>query len=132
MGSPCSPIRATAAAGTLRTLNPEVVAGRNLDIFVYQALVDGQVPCSNHSDVLKWLGAAGFKVNPEWKPCGSVQEVMDFCQEWEDRRQELNYEIDGVVVKVDSIPLQQDMGKPPSSPAGRWPASFARNRPPRW
>lgn len=107
-----------AAAGTLRTLNPEVVAGRNLDIFVYQALVDGQVPCSNHSDVLKWLGAAGFKVNPEWKRCGSVQEVMDFCQEWEDRRQELNYEIDGVVVKVDSIPLQQDMGETSKFP--RW------------
>lgn len=107
-----------AAAGTLRTLDPGVVAGRNLDVFVYQALVDGQVPCRNHSEVLKWLGAAGFKVNPEWKRYGSVQEVMDFCQEWEDRRQELNYEIDGVVVKVDSIPLQQDMGETSKFP--RW------------
>ena len=107
-----------AAAGTLRTLDPGVVAGRNLDFFVYQALVDGQAPCANHSEVLKWLREAGFKVNPEWKRCGSIQEVMDFCQEWRDGRQKLNYEIDGVVVKVDSILLQQDMGATSKFP--RW------------
>ena len=107
-----------AAAGTLRTLDPGVVAGRNLDVFVYQALVDGQVPCRSHSEVLKWLRAAGFKVNPEWKRCGSVQEVMDFCREWEERREALDYEIDGVVVKVDSILLQQDMGATSKFP--RW------------
>ena len=107
-----------AAAGTLRTLDPGVVAGRNLDIFVYQALVDGQVPRRNHSGVLEWLEDAGFKVNPRWKRCASVREVMEFCQEWEKRRQELNYEIDGVVVKVDSILLQQDMGATSKFP--RW------------
>ncbi len=107
-----------AAAGTLRTLDPGVVAGRNLDIFVYQALVDGQVPRRNHSEVLEWLEDAGFKVNPRWKRCASVREVMEFCQEWEKRRQELNYEIDGVVVKVDSILLQQDMGATSKFP--RW------------
>lgn len=107
-----------AAAGTLRTLNPKVVAGRNLDVFLYQALVDEQVPCRNHSEVLKWLGAAGFKVNPEWKRCSSVQEVMDFCRLWEGKREDLDYEIDGVVVKVDSIPLQQDMGETSKFP--RW------------
>ena len=107
-----------AAAGTLRTLDPGVVAGRNLDLFVYQALVDGQAPRRNHSEVLDWLKEAGFKVNPEWKRCGSVQEVMDFCQEWQDRRQALNYEIDGVVVKADSIVLQQDMGETSKFP--RW------------
>lgn len=111
-----------AAAGTLRTLDPGVVAGRNLDIFVYQALVDGQVPRRNHSEVLEWLKKAGFKVNPEWKRCGSVQEVMDFCREWEERRQELNYEIDGVVVKVDPILLQQDMGETSKFP--RWAVAY--------
>ena len=111
-----------AAAGTLRTLDPGVVAGRNLDIFVYQALVDGQVPRRNHSEVLEWLKEAGLKVNPEWKRCGSVQEVMDFCREWEDRRQQLNYEIDGVVVKVDSILLQQDMGETSKFP--RWAVAY--------
>ena len=72
-----------AAAGTLRTLDPGIVAGRNLDFFVYQALVDGEVPRRNHSEVLKWLEEAGFKVNPHWKRCASVQEVIDFCQLWE-------------------------------------------------
>ena len=107
-----------AAAGTLRTLDPGVVAGRNLDIFLYQALVDGQAPRRNHSEVLDWLKEAGFKVNPEWKRYGSVQEVMDFCREWQDRRQALNYEIDGVVVKADSIVVQQDMGETSKFP--RW------------
>ncbi len=107
-----------AAAGTLRTLDPGVVAGRNLDIFVYQALVDGQAPRRNHSEVLDWLKEAGFKVNPEWKRYGSVQEVMDFCRKWQDRRQALNYEIDGVVVKADSIVVQQDMGETSKFP--RW------------
>lgn len=107
-----------AAAGTLRTLDPGVVAGRNLDIFVYQALVDGQVPRRNHSEVLDWLKEAGFKVNPDWKRCASVQEVIDFCRLWEGKRENLDYEIDGVVVKVDSIPLQQDMGETSKFP--RW------------
>ena len=107
-----------AAAGTLRTLNPKVVAGRNLDIFVYQALVDGRVPCTEHAAVLEWLKALGFKVNPEWKRYGSVQEVIDFCRKWQDRRRALNYEIDGVVVKVDDIVLQQDMGETSKFP--RW------------
>ena len=107
-----------AAAGTLRTLDPGVVAGRNLDIFVYQALVDGQVPRRNHSEVLDWLKEAGFKVNPDWKRCASVQEVIDFCRLWEGKRENLDYEIDGVVVKVDSIVLQQDMGETSKFP--RW------------
>ncbi len=107
-----------AAAGTLRTLDPGVVAGRNLDIFVYQALVDGQVPRRNHSEVLDWLKEAGFKVNPDWKRFASVQEVIDFCRLWEGKRENLDYEIDGVVVKVDSIVLQQDMGETSKFP--RW------------
>ena len=122
MGEPLFANPRNAAAGTLRTLDPGVVAGRNLDIFVYQALVDGQVPRRNHSEVLDWLKEAGFKVNPEWKRCGSIQEVMDFCREWEGRREELNYEIDGVVVKVDSILLQQDMGETSKFP--RWAVAY--------
>lgn len=107
-----------AAAGTLRTLDPGVVAGRNLDIFVYQALVDGRVPRQDHSGVLEWLTEAGFKVNPNWKRCASVREVIDFCRLWEGKRDTLDYEIDGVVVKVDSIVLQQDMGETSKFP--RW------------
>lgn len=111
-----------AAAGTLRTLNPGVVAGRNLDIFVYQALVDGRVPRPNHSEVLEWLTEAGFKVNPNWKRYTSVQKVLDFCRLWEGKRETLDYEIDGVVVKVDDIVLQQDMGETSKFP--RWAVAF--------
>ncbi len=111
-----------AAAGTLRTLDPGVVAGRNLDVFVYQALVDGQVPRREHSENLEWLKEAGLKVNPHWKRCASVREVIDFCQLWEERREDLDYEIDGVVVKVDSILLQQEMGATSKFP--RWAVAY--------
>ena len=111
-----------AAAGTLRTLDPGVVDGRNLDIFVYQALLDGRVPHREHAEVLEWLKEAGFKVNPHWKRCASVREVIDFCQLWEERRENLSYEIDGVVVKVDSIVLQQDMGATSKFP--RWAVAY--------
>ncbi len=111
-----------AAAGTLRTLNPEVVASRNLDMFVYQCFADGQVPSSKHSETLTWLQQAGFKVNPNWRRCESIQAVMDYCREWEDRRDSLSFEIDGVVVKVDSVQLQQDMGATSKFP--RWAAAY--------
>lgn len=111
-----------AAAGTLRTLNPEIVASRNLDMFVYQCFVDGQIPCLRHSETLAWLKQAGFKVNPHWRQCGSIQAVMDYCREWEERRDSLSYEIDGVVVKVDSVQLQQDMGATSKFP--RWAAAY--------
>ncbi len=111
-----------AAAGTLRTLNPGVVARRNLDIFVYQAIVDGRAPRADHAEVLEWLKEAGFKVNPHWKRCGSVGEVADYCRQWEAKRDDLSYEIDGVVVKVDSVALQQDLGATSKFP--RWAVAY--------
>lgn len=111
-----------AAAGTLRTLDPQVVASRNLDIFVYQVFVDGQVPFSKHSEVLNWLEQSGFKVNPNWRRCPSIADVVDYCRQWEQKRDGLSYEIDGVVVKVDSIQLQQDMGVTSKFP--RWAVAY--------
>lgn len=111
-----------AAAGTLRTLDPQVVASRNLDIFVYQILVDGQVPFAKHSEVLTWLEQSGFKVNRNWRRCPSISDVVDYCREWEQKRDSLSYEIDGVVVKVDSIPLQQEMGATSKFP--RWSVAY--------
>ena len=111
-----------AAAGTLRTLNPEEVASRKLDLFVYQCFVDGHIPCQSHSATLEWLQQAGFKVNPHWKRCESIQAVVNYCREWGERRDNLSYEIDGVVVKVDSIQLQQDMGATSKFP--RWAMAY--------
>jgi DNA ligase (NAD+) len=111
-----------AAAGTLRTLNPEVVSSRKLDLFVYQCFADGQIPCQRHSETLDWLKQAGFKVNPHWKRCSSIEEVVAYCREWGEKRDGLRYEIDGVVVKVDSIQLQQDMGATSKFP--RWAVAY--------
>jgi DNA ligase (NAD+) len=111
-----------AAAGTLRTLDPQVVASRNLDIFVYQMLIDGRVPFAKHSEVLAWLEQAGFKVNRNWRRCPSISDVVDYCRGWEQKRDSLSYEIDGVVVKVDSISLQQEMGATSKFP--RWAVAY--------
>ena len=111
-----------AAAGTLRTLNPEVVSSRKLDLFVYQCFADGQIPSQLHSETLAWLKQAGFKVNPHWKRCGSIEDVVAYCREWGEKRDNLSYEIDGVVVKVDSIQLQQDMGTTSKFP--RWAVAY--------
>jgi DNA ligase (NAD+) len=111
-----------AAAGTLRTLNPEIVASRNLDIFTYQCRADGEIPSDRHSGTLAWLKQAGFKVNPHWRKCESIEAVTDYCKEWEQRRDGLSYEIDGVVVKVDSVRLQQEMGATSKFP--RWALAF--------
>jgi DNA ligase (NAD+) len=111
-----------AAAGTLRTLNPELVASRNLDIFLYQCLVDTRIPFETHAETLTWLKQAGFKVNPNWKLCDSMETVVDYCRYWEGQRDRLSYEIDGVVVKVNSIRLQQDMGATSKFP--RWAVAY--------
>jgi DNA ligase (NAD+) len=111
-----------AAAGTLRTLNPEIVSSRNLDMFLYQCLVNTHIPFATHAETLTWLKQAGFKVNPNWKLCDSMEAVVDYCRHWEDQRDQLTYEIDGVVVKVNSIRLQQDMGATSKFP--RWAVAY--------
>jgi DNA ligase (NAD+) len=111
-----------AAAGTLRTLEPKVVASRNLDIFVYKMLANGQTPFPTHSEELIWLEKAGFKVNRNWRVCASISEVIAYCNEWEQKRDTLSYEIDGVVVKVDSLRLQQQMGTTSKFP--RWAIAY--------
>ena len=111
-----------AAAGTLRTLDPQVVASRKLDIFVYQLFADGRIPFSKHSEVLAYLETSGFKVNRNWRHCASIANVIDYCKQWQQKRETLSYEIDGVVVKVDSIDLQQDMGTTSKFP--RWSVAY--------
>jgi DNA ligase (NAD+) len=111
-----------AAAGTLRTLDPQIVASRNLDIFVYQVLVNGQIPFSKHSEVLRWLEQSGFRVNRSWRRCSSISDVVEYGREWEQKRDRLTYEIDGVVVKVDSVHLQQEMGATSKFP--RWAVAY--------
>ncbi len=111
-----------AAAGTLRTLDPQVVSSRSLDVFVYQCFAGRQVPFSTHSETLAWLKQAGFKVNPYWRLCPTIHDVLQYCREWESKRDQLPYEIDGVVVKVNSIQLQHELGATSKFP--RWAMAY--------
>jgi DNA ligase (NAD+) len=121
-GNPSFANPRNAAAGTLRTLDPQVVSSRSLDVFVYQCFAGRQVPFSTHSETLKWLRHAGFKVNIHWRICPTIQEVLHYCREWESQRDQLPYEIDGVVIKVNSIQLQHDLGVTSKFP--RWAMAY--------
>jgi DNA ligase (NAD+) len=111
-----------AAAGSLRVLEPSITASRRLDFYSYLFLVDGQPALESHWDSLDALAGMGFKVNPHRVRCDSVAQVMEFCKTWEARRDDLPYEIDGVVVKVDSIAQQRQLGYTARAP--RWAIAF--------
>jgi len=111
-----------AAAGTMKSLDSRVAAQRKLDVFCYELLVEGRKPFASHWESLEWLRAAGFKVNKERRLCSSIDEVLAFCGEWENKRDGLAYEIDGVVVKVNSIAAQDELGS--TSKAPRWAVAY--------
>ena len=87
-----------AAAGSLRVLDPTITASRRLDYFSYYLV---PAPPTQH-ETLKELAAMGFKVNPNWRKCKDIEALVAFCKEWEEKRDGLPYEIDGVVAKVDA------------------------------
>jgi DNA ligase (NAD+) len=111
-----------AAAGTIRQLDPKIVAARHLDMFAYDVLTGERKPFSSHWDALNWLEIAGFRVNPNRSRCSSIDEVIDFCNKMEQQRDELGYEIDGVVVKVNSTALQDEFGATTKAP--RWAIAY--------
>jgi DNA ligase (NAD+) len=111
-----------AAAGSLRVLEPEVTASRRLEFYAYYLLVDGQPAMDSHWESLDWLASRDFKVNPKRRLCQSIDEVIAFCAEWEQQREDLPYEIDGVVVKVDSVAQQRRLGSTAKAP--RWAIAF--------
>ena len=117
-----------AAAGSLRQLDPGIVARRPLDFYGYW----NHPTRSLQSENLKWITSLGLKVNPHRKLCHSLQEVIDFYRNWENQRDDLDYEIDGVVVKVNSIELQAKLGSTSKSPrwaiAVKFPARQATTR----
>ncbi|HKR22568.1 MAG TPA: NAD-dependent DNA ligase LigA [Pyrinomonadaceae bacterium] len=111
-----------AAAGAIRQLDSRLVARRKLDMFVYDLLVGGRKPFPSHWEALAWLDKAGFRVNPHKKLCESIDEVIDFANEKEALRDDLGYEIDGLVVKVNSTALQDEFGA--TSKAPRWAIAY--------
>ena len=111
-----------AAAGSLRVLEPQITASRRLDYYTYFLFVDGRPAFDRHWAALDELARMGFKVNPHRKLCVDVDEVLEFCAHWEAHREDLPYEIDGVVVKVDSIAQQRALGFTAKAP--RWAIAY--------
>jgi DNA ligase (NAD+) len=111
-----------ATAGTVRQLDPRITARRRLDFFAYGLLVDGRTIFDRHSEALKALQAAGFKVNPNHRLVRSIEEVWSFISDWATKRDTLPYETDGIVVKVDRIGLQQELGFTGKAP--RWAIAY--------
>ncbi|GIO17566.1 DNA ligase [Oceanobacillus oncorhynchi subsp. incaldanensis] len=111
-----------AAAGSLRQLNPKIAAKRNLDIFLYGVGEWENSNITSHSESLEALHRLGFKTNKEWKRCKSIEEVLEFVTYWTEHRKDLNYEIDGIVVKVDSLDHQDELGFTAKSP--RWAIAY--------
>jgi DNA ligase (NAD+) len=109
-------------AGTVRQLDPNVTAERRMDYFPYILLQNGRTYFDRHLKTLTALDAAGFKVNPNRKLVHSIEEVWDFIQQWEEKRDSLPYEIDGIVVKVDRIALQDELGFTGKAP--RWAIAY--------
>src|SRR6202163_2502488 len=109
-------------AGTVRQLDSGVTAQRRLDYFSYMLLVNGRTYFDRHSKTLDALEAAGFKVNQSRKLVHSMDEVWAFIREWEGKRESLPYEIDGIVVKVDRIALQDELGFTGKAP--RWAIAY--------
>jgi DNA ligase (NAD+) len=111
-----------AAAGSLRVLEPQVTASRRLEYYTYFLLANGQPVSDSHWDSLSRLKKLGFKVNPHAQVCAGVEEVLSFCAHWEANRETLPYEIDGVVVKVDSVEQQRKLGFTAKAP--RWAIAY--------
>jgi DNA ligase (NAD+) len=111
-----------AAAGTLRQLDSKIVAKRRLDMFAYDVLTGERKPFATHWEALAALERVGFHINPNRALCASIDEVIQFCEQMEFKRDELGYEIDGVVVKVNSSALQEEFGATTKAP--RWAIAY--------
>ncbi|KMK91086.1 NAD-dependent DNA ligase LigA [Rossellomorea marisflavi] len=111
-----------AAAGSLRQLDPKIAASRNLDIFLYALAEIGDMGIESHSEGLDRLDELGFKTNPERKRCATIEEVLEYVEKWTQGRPDLSYDIDGIVIKVDALDQQSELGTTAKSP--RWAIAF--------
>ncbi|HEX8176897.1 MAG TPA: NAD-dependent DNA ligase LigA [Pyrinomonadaceae bacterium] len=111
-----------AASGTIRQLDPKIVAARRLEIFPYDVLAGERKPFATHWESFEWLERAGFRTNPNRRLCRDIEEVIAFCNEMESVRDDLDYEIDGVVVKINFTALQDEFGS--TSKAPRWAIAY--------
>ena len=111
-----------AAAGSLRQLDPRVTASRPLSAWFYGVGYGEAVEFAAHHQLLEWLKAAGFRVNPDVRVVETLDEIVAGCRRWHERRDDLDYDIDGVVVKLDSRRLQAALGAVGRDP--RWAVAY--------
>jgi DNA ligase (NAD+) len=111
-----------AAAGSVRMLDSSITAQRRLEFFAYYLLVDGLEPFAKHSESLEALKQLRFRASDDWKLCDSIEKVIAYCDAWEPKREHLPYEIDGVVIKVNSTGIQRELGFTAKAP--RWAIAY--------
>jgi DNA ligase (NAD+) len=121
-GKKTAPNPRNAAAGSLRQLDSRITAERDLSIWMYGAGHYDRVDFQSHFEILEWMRERGFAINPFVERHDSIEAVAQVCQEWETRRIELDYEIDGIVIKVDSLDQQRRLGSLHGRP--RWSRAF--------
>jgi DNA ligase (NAD+) len=115
------PIFANAAAGTMRNLDPGLVARRGLATFTYQLVAPGY-PLSTHAGMLETMRQWGLPVEPHFRRCTGIDDVIAFCQEWAEKRLQLEFDTDGVVIKLDDLALRERLGTTAKFP--RWATAF--------
>jgi DNA ligase (NAD+) len=111
-----------AAAGALRMLDSSITAHRRLDFFAYYLLEDGKPVFPKHSESLQALKQVRFRASDDWKLCDGIAAVERYCDAWDEKREKLPYEIDGVVIKVNSVGIQNELGF--TSKAPRWAIAY--------
>jgi DNA ligase (NAD+) len=113
-----------AAAGAMRTLDPAVVAQRGLRAFAYQVVTTPEAPlvAPTHTEMLQRLAAWGCPVERHWRHCDGIEAVVEFCRQWRDDRHDLQFETDGVVIKLDDLALRERLGSTAKFP--RWATAF--------
>jgi len=118
-----------AAAGAVRVLDPAITASRKLEFCAYYLLANGRVPLKLHSQALEALAKLHFKASADFEICETIEDVEKYCTRWEAKREKLPYEVDGVVVKVNEVSMQSELGNTSKAPrwaiAYKWPARQA-------
>jgi DNA ligase (NAD+) len=112
----------SGAAGAVRVLDPEITRSRQLDFYGYLLLANGRVPTRLHSEALEAMHRLHFKISQDWRVCRSLDAVKKYIDAWESKREKLPYEIDGIVIKVNDVGQQQELGF--TSKAPRWAVAY--------